>query len=107
MGRILRVFSAFFLAPMMCATALAQNAGVVAVGEGNCKKNDRVVIVTKMGFTLAEQWSGFFNKDDRVFGDLNSYGFKDVKVGSTSGRLYIDDFMASEDKAKEWCFKED
>jgi hypothetical protein len=107
MRRILRTFSALFLAMLMCATALAQNAGVVAVGEGDCKKSDRVVIATRSGFTLGEQWSGFFSKDDRVFGDLNSYGFKDVKVGSSNGRLYIDDFMASEDRAKEWCFEED
>jgi hypothetical protein len=60
-----------------------------------------------MGFTLAEQWSGSFDKDDRVYGDLNSFGFKDVKVGSSNGRIYIDDFMASEDRAKEWCFEED
>lgn len=107
MGRILRAFSALFLAPLMCAQALAQNAGVVAVGEGDCKKNDRVVIATRMGFTLAEQWRGRFYKDYRVFGELNRYGFKDVQVEGRDGRIYIDDYQASEDRAKEWCFEED
>jgi len=87
--------------------AIAQVSGVVAAGEGDCKKSDRVVIATRMGFTLAEQYSGSFYKDDRVYGDLNSFGFTDVKVGSGSGRIYIDDYMASVEKAKQWCFMEE
>lgn len=100
-------FSLLLVAGFWQPSAFAQHAGVVAVGEGDCKRSDRVVIATRMGFTLAEQYSGSFDKDDRVYGDLNSYGFKDVKVRSSNGRLYIDDYMASEDRAKEWCFKED
>lgn len=103
---IRKTLGAPFLFALMCCPSFAQTAGVVALGEGDCKKSDRIVIATRMGFTLAEQYSGSFDKEDRVYGDLNSYGFKDVKVRSSEGRIYIDDYMASEDRAKEWCFRE-
>lgn len=106
MAIVYRKVAAPVLAALVCIPAFSQTAGVVALGEGDCKKSDRIVIATRMGFTLAEQYSGSFDKDDRVYGDLNSYGFKDVKVRSSEGRIYIDDYMASEDRAKEWCFRE-
>lgn len=105
--RFSRVLSARILIALACSPAWAQNAGVVAVGEGDCKKSDRIVIATRMGFTLAEQWRGTFYKDYRVFGELNRYGFKDVQVEGRDGRIYIDDYQASEERAKEWCFEED
>ena len=107
MNRTTSALLAPFLALLVFSQAWGQSAGVVAVGEGDCKKNDRVVIATRMGFTLAEQWRGRFYKDYRVFGELNRYGFKDVQVEGRDGRIYIDDYQASEDRAKEWCFKED
>ena len=69
------------------------------------QKNDLVVIYTSSGYVIAEQYSGSFDKDDKVVGALNSYGFKDVLVNGRSGRLYIDDFMLSRDRAAEKCFR--
>jgi hypothetical protein len=99
-----RGISLAVLVALWCGQALAQVPGVVAVGEGKCQRPDRVVIATNLGFTLGEQYSGNFDKDDKVYGALNSYGFKDVLVNESAGRLYIDDYMASRDKAKTWCF---
>lgn len=80
--------------------------GVVVVGERGCKKYDLVVIDTNDGYVLAEQYGGSFDKGDKVVGALNSYGFKDVLVNGRSGRLYIDDYMLSRDRAAEKCFRE-
>jgi hypothetical protein len=62
-----------------------------------------VVIATNTGFTLAEQYSGNFDKDDQTVGELNSYEMKDVLVNGSAGRLWIDDYMASRDEARRWC----
>lgn len=90
---------------MISAPSIAQTAGVVVAGEGDCKQSDRVVIETRRGFSLAQQYRGSFDKGDQVFGELNRYGFKEVQVNRRSGRIYIDDYMASEDTAKEWCLE--
>ena len=88
-------------------SAFAQSMveGVVVVGERGCKKSDLVVIYTSSGYVVAEQYGGSFDKDNKVVGVLNSYGFKDVLVNGRSGRLYIDDFMLSRDRAAEKCFR--
>jgi hypothetical protein len=78
--------------------------GVVVVGEYKCKKRDYIVIETNLGFVYAQQYGGSFSRGDEVVGDLNSYGFKDVLVQSSSGRLWIDDYMMSKAKASEKCF---
>lgn len=78
--------------------------GVVVVGEGKCSKRDRIVIETNMGFSLVEQYSGNFDRGDKVVGEINSYGIKDVLVNGRSGRVYVDDYMASKDKAIRWCY---
>lgn len=80
--------------------------GVVVVGERGCKKNDVVVIYTNNGYVIAEQYGGSFDKNDKVVGDLNSYGFTDVLVNGISGQLYIDDYMLSRSRAAEKCFKD-
>ncbi len=83
--------------------AQAQVAGIVVAGEGDCRRSDRVVIATKNGFTLAEQYRGTFDKDHKVFGELNRYGFKDVLVNNRNGRIYVDDYDVSRNRAVEWC----
>ena len=99
-----------FLALVVSITssaALAQAVGIVVAGEGDCKESDRLVIETRRGFTLAEQYRGTFDKGDKVFGELSRYGFKDVQVRSGSnGRIYIDDYDTSKDQAVKWCFEE-
>ena len=81
--------------------------GIVVVGERKCKKRDYIVIETNMGYVYAQQYSGNYDRGDEVIGELNSYGFKDVLVQSSSGRLYIDDYMMSKSKAAEKCFGRD
>lgn len=92
---------------LVCVSAAAQDAGVLIVADGDCARSDRMVIATRRGFTLAEQYRGRFREGDRVYGELNRYGFKDVKIGDPqngrSGRVYIDDYAVDESTAKRWC----
>ena len=78
--------------------------GQVIVGERGCSKRDYIVIATNLGFVYAQQYSGSFDKGDVVVGELNSYGFKDVLINNSSGRLYIDDYMMSKTRAADKCF---
>ena len=92
----------------LCASVVAQMAGVVVKADGDCPAGyDRMVFETRSGYVLAEQYSGSFSEGWRVFGNLHSYGFKNVQVGSHQARVYIEDYMASKDKAIEWCFGDD
>lgn len=84
--------------------AHSQVAGVVVVGEGECSKRNKVVIETNMRFSLVEQYSGKFARGDKVVGDLNGYGFKDVLVNGRAGRVYVADYRAYKDKATRWCY---
>ena len=74
-------------------------------GDGS---SDRIIIATNMGYTLAEVYGGYSAtyEDDLIFGDLNSYGFTDFldENGDDAGRLYIEDYMASEGTAREFCW---
>jgi hypothetical protein len=97
---------ASFIFTLCAATASAEmSQGVVAVGERGCLKSDKIVIYTKRDFVIAEVHSGFFDKDDFVVGDLNSYGFKNVLVNGRSGKIYVDDYMLSREQAAEKCYK--
>ena len=44
--------------------------------------------------------------DIKIYSDLNSYGFTDFldENGDDAGRLYIEDYMASEGTAREFCW---
>lgn len=101
-------FLLILLAMLFSLTSFAKSVeGVVVVGERGCKNNDYIVIYTDMGYVYAQQYSGSFDKNDEVVGDLNSYGFKDILVNSSSGRLWIDDYMLSKSKVSEKCFGHD
>ena len=55
------------------------------------------------GYYLLEWYGGYdpFNGDG-IFGELSSYGFKDVMYASgQGGRVYIDDYMLSKDRVLE------
>ena len=87
---------------------LAQTAGVVVKADGDCSAgSDRMIIETSSGYVLAEHYRGRFYEGRRVYGNLHSYGFKDVKVSDNDARIYIEDYMASKEKAIEWCFGSD
>ena len=74
-------------------------------GEGS---SDRIIIATELGYTLAEVYSGYPDTYEGrlILGDFNSYGFTDFldENGNDAGRLYIEDYMASEGTAREFCF---
>ena len=77
--------------------------GSVSVEENTCKHRDYIVIYTNNGFTYAQVYSGSFDKDDVVIGEINSYGFKDVLVDGRAARLWIDDYWLSKEKAIKKC----
>lgn len=55
------------------------------------------------GYYLLE-WYGGYDPDrgDGIYGQLGTYGFKDVMYeGGQGGRLYIDDYLLSKDRALE------
>ena len=82
---------------------MGQVKGEVVKGEGDCSSYDHIVIETRSGFVFAEVYTGSFDEGDIVYGDLHSYGFKNVKVGSRTGRIYIDDYFESRSDIEEWC----
>jgi hypothetical protein len=93
------------LAWAFCVSVVAQTAGIVVKADGDCPAgNDKMIFETRSGYVLAEQYSGTFLEGWRVYGSLHSYGFKNVKVNNNDARIYIEDYMASKDKAIEWCF---
>lgn len=55
------------------------------------------------GLYLLEWYGGYDpNRSDGIFGELGSYGFKDVIYeNGREGRLYVDDYMLGEDRALE------
>lgn len=98
----------FFLIGLHCTLGFAQTFGVVIKADGDCPaRYDRIVIETRSGYVLAEHYRGRFFEGRRVYGNLHSYGFKDVTVNESEARIYIDDYMASRSKAIEWCFGKD
>jgi hypothetical protein len=74
-------------------------------GEGS---SDRIIISTKLGFTLAEVYHGYSDTHEGhlIFGDFNSYGFTDFRDegGNDAGKLYVEDYMASEGTARDFCW---
>lgn len=90
-----------------CALAIAQMGGIVVKADGDCPAgSDRMIFETRSGYVLAERYSGIFLEWWRVYGDLHSYGFKNVKVNNNDARVYVEDYMASKDVAIRWCFGE-
>jgi hypothetical protein len=77
--------------------------GSVVVEENTCKHRDYIVIYTNNGLVYAQVYSGSFDKDDVVIGEINSYGFKDVLVDGRSARLWIDDYWLTKEKAIAKC----
>ena len=87
----------------------AQVVGEVVADHYRCKIYDHIVIETNSGYTLAEVYSGYSDTYEGhvLEGDLHSYGFIEIyKDGEEVGRIYVDDYMASESAAKDWCFKD-
>jgi len=93
----------FSLLLVSASSLISQVRGVVVKGEGDCSSNDHIVIETGGGYVFAEVYRGSFDEGDIVYGDLHSYGFENVKVGSGTGRIYIDDYLMDDSDIQEWC----
>ncbi len=88
---------------------LAQVVGEVVADHYRCETYDHIVIETRRGYTLAQVYSGYSDTYEGhvLEGDLHSYGFTEIyKDGEEVGRIYVDDYMASESAALDWCFKD-
>tara|TARA_S200000501_G_C20767970_1_gene719197 strand:- start:638 stop:964 length:327 start_codon:yes stop_codon:yes gene_type:complete len=90
--------------------AISDVKGVVVLDHYECKSSDHIVIETNLGYTLAEVYAGYSKTHEGhiVYGDLHSYSFKKIydEDGKKIGRLWLDDYMASESSALEWCYEE-
>ena len=87
----------------------AQVVGEVVADHYRCETYDHIVIATRSGYTLAQVYSGYSDTYEGhvLVGDLHSYGFTEIyRDGEEVGRIYVDDYMASESAAKDWCFKD-
>lgn len=73
----------------------------IVVYEGD---DDYYIVETRKGLTIIERYSGVLNEGDRIRGELNRYGFTYVirKYSDTEVRIYIEDYMLSNDDALEW-----
>lgn len=109
-----RALFAVIFVGIVCGFALPASAevvrGVVVKDHYECEPSDRVIIETSKGYTLAEVYSGYGAAIEGkvILGDFHSYGFTEFfdSNGDQRGRLYIDDWMASDSTAIEWCFED-
>lgn len=76
----------------------------VVVYEGD---DDYYIVETRKGFTVLERYSGRLDEGDKVRGELNKYNFKYLinRNRSSEVKVYIEDFMLSDDDAVEWLGK--
>jgi len=79
-----------------------------AKGEVMIEKGDYFVVDTDNGYTVMERRSGgLINEGDKIVGNLNSYGFKDVYnlSNGNESRVYIEDYRMDEEKAIEMIYE--
>lgn len=79
---------------------LTRNKGVVSFYPAGC---DYFIVESSLGYSLMQHYYGFDPYEgDTVYGDLNSYSFKDLTTSSgNSIRVWIDDYMLSKSRALE------
>lgn len=94
--------------------ALASVSAVCSAAQGSVLYNpqgcrDRFVVETAMGYAILEWYGGYDpEQGDPIFGDFESYGFKDVSFGaSRMGRVWVEDYWLSRakvlEKMKKFC----
>lgn len=76
----------------------------IVVYEGD---DDYYIVETKKGLTVLERYSGRLDEGDKVRGELNKYNFKYLinRNRSSEVKVYIEDYMLSDDDAVEWLGK--
>ena len=96
----------FVFSIMIYATATNADVGVIAAEDmPGC---DYFVVETINGYSLLEWYGGTWAiwVGDKVYGDLNSYGFTDIEVdGRGEMRVWVDDFWMSRSSAAEHFFE--
>lgn len=82
------------------SSSLGKNKGEVVFSKSGC---DYYIVETSLGYSLLEWYGGFLQDEgDIIYGNLNSYGMKDITSSSgRSGRVWIDDYMLSKTSAVE------
>jgi len=84
----------------MSGAAYSDKAVIVAY-PGGC---DYFIADGPKGLYLLEWYGGYDpTKGDEIFGDLDSYGFKDVYYPNRDreGRIWVEDYLLSQDSAIE------
>ena len=78
----------------------------VVVYEGT---GDYYIIETRKGYTVLERYSGRLDEGDKVRGELNKYNFTYLinRNKRSEVRVYIEDYMLSDDNALEWLGEHD
>ena len=91
------------IALLVASAASGEEAGQVAMEDTpGC---DEFVVETAGGYVLLEWYGGVTSvwEGDKVFGDLHSYGMKDIYIdGRGEMRVWIDDFMVGYSKASSY-----
>jgi hypothetical protein len=86
----------------VCCTWARASDGIVIFAPGQC--GDYFVVEDAMGDVLMEWYGGHTPiEGDRIVGDYDGYGFKDVfDVSSDSSiHVWIEDYLLSDDSAAE------
>ena len=68
---------------------------------------DHFVVETNLGYSLLEWYGGVTTiwEGDNVFGELHSYGFKDIEFqGRGKMRVWIEDYWMSDEDALRYCY---
>jgi len=90
-----------FLALMLASGVAYSDNGVIVAYPSGC---DYFIADGPKGLYLLEWYGGYDpSKGDQIFGDLDSYGFKDVYYPNRDreGRIWVEDYLLSEDNAIE------
>ena len=102
----------FLLALILINTSVA-NAGIRAYLEqddGNCSSS-HMVFESSSGYILADWYGGYLNSGNFFYANFHSFGYQDVYSNekdseneeNSVGRIWIDNYMVSSSKAKQWC----
>jgi hypothetical protein len=101
-----------FLTISSLGTAFADEWGYIVKDHYDCE-NDHMAVSTDSGWVLAEAYPPYASLKEGAYikGNLNGYGFEYVLVyrnendtSPTKAKIYIDNYMMSEEDASHYCF---
>jgi serine/threonine protein kinase len=94
-----------YTTPITTPTYSARNTGIVAYTTYSC---DYYIVQTTLGYSLLEWFGGRTpSKGDKIYGELNRFGFKDLVIGSSKvkTRAWIEDYMLTDKSVVEKFLK--